>query len=64
MGLKLVAFIGNKHERIFLSHPLDMADALPHWEFDAVVIADLNQAEKIRTQLIALGISESAFITL
>src|SRR5438093_10882629 len=47
MDMTLVGFVEDKHEGTFLSYPLWPLEALPNWEFDAVLIADMEQTDKI-----------------
>jgi DNA-binding Lrp family transcriptional regulator len=50
MDLTLVGFVDGD-QGTFLSYPLWPIEALPNWEFDAVLIADLEEAKKIQARL-------------
>ena len=54
----------NKHEGTFLSYPLWPLEALPNWEFDAVLIADMEQTDKIHGTLIGQGIARDKIVRL
>src|SRR3989441_145749 len=49
MDLTLVGFVDGD-QGTFLSYPLWPIEALPNWEFDAVLIADLEEAKKIQAR--------------
>ena len=62
MDLTLVGFVdGNKGT--FLSYPLWPIEALPNWEFDAVLIADLEEAKKIQARLVHTGVPREKITT-
>ena len=63
MDLTLVGFVDGE-KGTFLSYPLWPLEALPNWEFDAVLIADLEVTEKIRSQFLRIGIPKQKIITL
>ena len=63
MDLTLVGFVDGDHGT-FLSYPLWPIEALPNWEFDAVLIADLEEAKKIQAQLIHAGVPREKITTL
>ncbi len=54
-GLTLVGFVNGKGARTFLSCPLLTIEALPELEFDAVLIAEIEDAEKIQSQIVDKG---------
>lgn len=54
-GLILVGFVNGKEARTFLSCPLWSIEALPELEFDAVLIAELEDTEKIHTLIVGQG---------
>src|SRR5437870_6345940 len=55
MDLTLVGFVdGNRGT--FLSYPLWPIEELSNWEFDAVLIADLEDAKNIQAQLVRIGV--------
>lgn len=51
MDLKLVGFVGKEGGQAFLSHPLFPMGELQDREFDALLIADLGDAESVRTRI-------------
>lgn len=51
MHMTLVGFVGDRREESFLSYPVWPPDALREWQFDAVLLADLDQAAGHRTTL-------------
>jgi DNA-binding MarR family transcriptional regulator len=55
MDLTLVGFVDGE-EGTFLSYPLWPVEALPNWEFDAVLIADLEEAKKLQARLVGAGV--------
>ena len=54
-GLTLVGFVNGKGARTFLSCPLLTIEALPELEFDAVLIAEIENAEKIQARIAHKG---------
>lgn len=46
MNLTLVGFVDDGQRESFLSYPVWRPDVLPAWEFDAVLLADLENTEK------------------
>ena len=64
MDMTLVGFVEDKHEGTFLSYPLWPLEALPNWEFDAVLIADMEQTDKIHGTLISQGIAPDKIVSL
>lgn len=64
MDLTLVGFVDDKEGSTFLSYPVWPVDALSKWEFDAVLIADLEGATKIRSCIARVGISKAKIVTL
>src|SRR5260370_23172938 len=55
MDLTLAGFVDGD-QGTFLSYPLWPIEALPDWEFDAVLIADLEDAKKIQARLVRIGV--------
>ena len=55
MDLTLVGFVDG-NQGTFLSYPLWPIEALPNCEFDAVLIADLEEAKKIQARLVRIGV--------
>lgn len=56
MDLTLVGFVDGKDRRTFLSYPVWPVEALHEWEFDALVIAELERAKQLRATLVRQGI--------
>ncbi|HSN05001.1 MAG TPA: winged helix-turn-helix transcriptional regulator [Nitrospira sp.] len=48
MDLVLVGFVDDGKVETFLSHPVSTPEALKGWEFDAVLLADLNRLREHR----------------
>ena len=63
MDLTLVGFVDGD-QGTFLSYPLWPIEALPNWDFDAVLIADLEEAKKIQARLIRAGVLRDKIVTL
>lgn len=57
-------FVDEKPQGMFLSHPLWSLGALRDCEFDAVLIADLEDNDKVRTRMICEGIPTAKIVTL
>ena len=53
--MTLVGFVNGKGARTFLSCPLLTIEALPELEFDAVLIAEIDDAEKIQARIAHKG---------
>ena len=51
MDLTLVGFVDNGKRESFLSYPVWQPEALVGWEFDAVLLTDLEQATSHREKL-------------
>jgi len=64
MDLVLVGFVNGKDEGTFLSHPLLPMVALPTCDFDAVLIADLEDVEKARSRIVQEGVPNEKVATL
>jgi DNA-binding MarR family transcriptional regulator len=65
MDLTLVGFVdGGKEGQRFLSYPLWSVDALQQWEFDAVLIADIEGVDKIRARILREGIPKQKIVSL
>ena len=63
MDLTLVGFVDG-NEGTFLSYPLWPVEALPNWEFDTVLIADLDEAKKVQARLVRVGVPREKIATL
>ena len=64
MDLTLVGFVDGAQGQTFLSYPLWPVEALAQWTYDAVLIADLADEEKIHAQLIRAGVPKDKIVTL
>lgn len=62
--LKLVAFVDGKQISKFLSFPLQPIESLTDLEFDAILIASLEDAGAIQDQITRLGISKDKIVML
>ena len=64
MDMALVGFVDDREGHTFLSYPVWPVEALPKWEFDAVLIADLEVATKILARIARAGIPKAKIVTL
>jgi hypothetical protein len=48
----------------FLSYPLWPVETLPNWEFDTVLIADLEEAKELQARIIKAGVPREKIETL
>ncbi|MBM4135002.1 MAG: winged helix-turn-helix transcriptional regulator [Nitrospira sp.] len=64
MDLALVGFVNRSGEGTFLSYPLLPVMALSTCDFDAVLIADLEDTEKARLQIVQEGVSREKIVAL
>lgn len=64
IGLTLVGFVDGKQEASFLSYPVSAVEELPNWDFDALLIADLEGVDKIQTRLVQENLPSEKIITL
>jgi len=48
----------------FLSYPLWPIEALPNWDFDTVLIADLEEVKRVQARLIRAGVLREKIATL
>jgi DNA-binding MarR family transcriptional regulator len=62
--LTLVGFVNGKTETMFLGKPLWPMEALRHLEFDAVLIADLENTRKIHARMMRAGVSRAKVVVL
>lgn len=51
MQLTLVGFVDDGQQESFLSYPVWRPQAMDQWEFDAVLLADIEQAARYREEL-------------
>ncbi len=63
MDLTLVGFVDGD-QGTFLSYPLWPIEALPNWDFDTVLIADLEEAKRVQARLIRAGVLREKIATL
>ena len=64
MDLALVGFVNGKGEGTFLNYPLVPVVALSTCDFDAVLIADLEDEERARSRLVQEGVPNEKVVTL
>jgi len=64
MDLTLVGFVDEKEGQTFLSYPLWPVQFLSTWSYDALLIADLAQADKVQAQLIREGVPKDKIVTI
>lgn len=64
MDMTLVGFVDEKEGDTFLSYPIWPIEALPSWEFDAVLIADLEDTAKSQARIARVGIPRDKIFTL
>lgn len=64
MNMTLIGFVDDKQQESFLSYPVWPPEALGEWEFDAVLLADFDQAAGHRTKLTQRRVPDSMIITL
>ena len=63
MDLTLVGFVDGD-QGTFLSYPLWPIEALPNWDFDTVLITDLEEAKRVQARLIRAGVLREKTATL
>ncbi len=56
MDVTLVGFVDGNDRRAFLSYPVWPVETLREWEFDALVIAELEGVKHLRAKLVRQGI--------
>ena len=61
--LTLVGFVDG-NQGTFLSYPLWPIEALPNWDFDTVLITDLEEAKRVQARLIRAGVLREKTATL
>lgn len=64
MNLTLVGFIDDEKQDKFLSYPVWIPDVITEWEFDAVLLTDLEKGEKHREVLGRHHVPGSKILTL
>ena len=63
MDLTLVGFVDGK-KGTFLSYPLWPVEELSNWEFDFVLIADLEEGKKLQSRISKAGVPREKIATL
>ena len=63
MDLTLVGFVDG-NQGTFLSYPLWPIEELSNWEFDFVLIADLEEAKKVQARIVRAGVPREKIATL
>jgi len=64
MNLNLVGFVDDGERDSFLSYPVWRPDALAGWEFDAVLLADLERTGQHKEKLEQFHVSEGKILAL
>lgn len=64
MDLTLVGFVSGEQDETFLSYPVWPIDALSNWEFDALLIADLQETKQIQARIVREGVPKEKIVTL
>ena len=64
MNLTLVGFVDGKQETRFLSYPVSSVGDLLNWDFDALLIADLEGLEKVQARLAQEKVPQEKVVTL
>lgn len=64
MNFDVVGFIDRVRREPFLSHPVSSPEGLAEWEFDTVLIADLENVKACEEQLYKVGLSQEKVLAL
>lgn len=64
MDLTLVGFISHSPDQTFLSHPVLPVEALAAVDFDALLITDLRDADRITAELVRHGVPAAKIVPL
>ncbi|MGQ0810058.1 MAG: winged helix-turn-helix transcriptional regulator [Nitrospiraceae bacterium] len=64
MNLTLVGVVAGQGDQTFLSYPVWPIEALAQWEFDALLLADLNNVKKTQARLLRAGVSKEKVFAL
>lgn len=64
MNMTLVGFVDDDQQELFLSYRVWPSEALSEWTFDAVLLADFDQAARHRSRLGQRHVPDSKIITL
>lgn len=62
MNLTLVGVVDDRDRRTFLSYPVWPIESLAEWDFDRVLIADIENAPKLRSRLVQQGIPQTKML--
>lgn len=62
MNLTLVGFVDDRDSRTFLSYPVWPIESLTEWEFDRLLIADLENAHRLQARLALQGIPKEKML--
>ena len=64
MDLTLVGFVDGKEGQTFLSYPVWPIEALSGWTYDALLVADIEDAKKIQARMIRAGVPKDKIVTI
>lgn len=64
MDLTLVGVVNGQEGQTFLSYPVWPIEALSGWTYDALLVADIEDAKKIQTRMIRAGVPKEKIVTL
>ena len=64
MNIDCVEFIDGNPRKSFLSCPVSMPDHVSQWQFDRVLIADLEHAAACEEQLVEAGVPREKVLRL
>jgi len=64
MNIDCVGFIDGSSRKSFLSCPVSSPDRIAHWQFDRVLIADLEHAAAFEEQLVQSGVPREKVLRL
>ena len=64
MNMTLVGFVDGKQHQVFLSYPVWTLNTLANWEYDALLIADLVEREKIHARILREGVPKAKIMAL
>ncbi len=64
MNIDCVGFIDGNAHRSFLSCPVSSPDGIADWQFDCVLIADLERADAFEEQLVRSGVPREKVLRL
>ena len=64
MDLMLVGVVNGQEGQTFLSYPVWPIEALSGWTYDALLVADIEDAKKIQARMIRAGVPKEKIVTL